>query len=77
VAVDLDRPDHKWSILKNPATTQLHLSETLTTAYSIFDVTGHQVQAGNIDGQVIAIDQLPTGTYLLLIGREFARFVKQ
>lgn len=64
----------------NPATDELHVSQSGTESYTIYDLLGNNVQSGSVENAVISIDQLSEGAYLIHLnkGKEtiVTRFIK-
>ena len=63
----------------NPAKDYLFLSATLrpNTSYTITDIAGRQLLQGVVKDNVISVQTLQHGLYLLRIGTEVLRFVKE
>ncbi len=77
----LNRPNHVQSILKftvYPSVTSgiLTIGTTEIADYQIFNLLGQQVMNGNT-GQRIDVSALLKGTYIVKVGLEQAKFVKQ
>jgi hypothetical protein len=67
------------SLYPNPTKDNLYLSATPrpNTAYTITDITGRQLLQGVVKDNVISVQTLQPGLYLLRIGTEVLRFVKE
>ncbi len=67
------------SIYPNPTKGYLYLSSTPrpNTAYTITDITGRQLLQGVVKDNLISVQALQPGLYLLRIGTEVLRFVKE
>ena len=63
----------------NPTKGYLYLSSTPrpNTAYTITDITGRQLLQGVVKDNSISVQSLQPGLYLLRIGTEVLRFVKE
>jgi len=67
------------SLYPNPTKDYLYLSRIPrpNTAYTITDITGRQLLHGLVKDNVISVQALQPGLYLLRIGTEVLRFVKE
>ncbi|HQE11777.1 MAG TPA: T9SS type A sorting domain-containing protein [Flavipsychrobacter sp.] len=67
------------TIYPNPTKGYLYLSSTPrpNTAFSITDITGRQLLQGVVKDNSISVQSLQPGLYLLRIGTEVLRFVKE
>ncbi|MBS1739693.1 MAG: T9SS type A sorting domain-containing protein [Bacteroidetes bacterium] len=67
-----------FTVFPNPAQSTLHYSEQPSGLFSVYDMSGKQVLQGNTDSNgEIDIKTLPTGAYLLKIGEQTIRFLKE
>ncbi|MBS1741302.1 MAG: T9SS type A sorting domain-containing protein [Bacteroidetes bacterium] len=67
-----------FTVFPNPAQSTLHYSEQPSGLFSVYDMGGKQVMQGNTDSNgEIDIKPLPTGAYLLKIGEQTIRFLKE
>ncbi|MBS1740747.1 MAG: T9SS type A sorting domain-containing protein [Bacteroidetes bacterium] len=67
-----------FTVFPNPAQSTLHYSEQPSGLFSVYDMGGKQVLQGNTDSNgEIDIKPLPTGAYLLKIGEQTIRFLKE
>lgn len=66
-------------LFPNPATTEVFLPENIPTGepYHIFDSTGRVVRRGTFVSEVISLNNLPAGVYLIRISSRSLRFVVQ
>ncbi len=71
--------NNSMKIYPNPASDKLFLSNS-GEDYSIFDMSGKQVQSGRLDSGFIRLDHLPAGSYFIETLKEHmifrAKFVK-
>jgi len=69
----------RLSLYPNPSKDYLYLSTTPSpnTAYTITDITGRQLLQGVVKDNLISVQALQPGLYLLRIGTEVLRFVKE
>jgi hypothetical protein len=67
------------SLYPNPTKDYLFLSATLrpNTSYTITDIAGRQLLEGVVKDNVISVQTLQPGLYLLRIGTQVLRFVKE
>ncbi|MEM1326625.1 MAG: hypothetical protein AAGI23_11755 [Bacteroidota bacterium] len=77
IAVEVNSIQNNWKILENPTSDLLQLSEVVNAPYHIFEVNGQWILSGRLDGQTIAIHQLPSGSYMLKIKNRAVQFVKK
>lgn len=61
----------------NPATESIRLLHADHTAYTIYNVSGQAIIHGITNGEPIAVDQLPNGTYLFKMGGNVTSFIKK
>ncbi|MBS1776060.1 MAG: T9SS type A sorting domain-containing protein [Bacteroidetes bacterium] len=67
-----------FTVFPNPAQSTLHYSEQPSGLFSVYDMGGKQVLQGKTDSNgEIDIKPLPTGAYLLKIGEQTIRFLKE
>ncbi|MBS1738897.1 MAG: T9SS type A sorting domain-containing protein [Bacteroidetes bacterium] len=67
-----------FTVFPNPAQSTLHYSEQPSGLFSVYDISGKTVLQGNTDSNgEIDIKTLPSGAYLLKIGEQTIRFLKE
>ena len=69
------------AVFPNPATKELTIeSEGVLASFSIVDLSGRMVQSGKLNENVISIEHLKSGVYILEVkhslGKQSKRFVK-
>ncbi|MCD6065020.1 MAG: C-terminal target protein, partial [Flavipsychrobacter sp.] len=66
-------------IYPNPATDLVHIEGAKATGYSVVGTTGQTVQQGTIENELISIEQLPAGIYILKLdsSTRVYRLIKQ
>jgi hypothetical protein len=66
-------------IYPNPAKDVVHIKGTKATGYSVVSTTGQTVQQGTIENELISIEQLPAGIYILKLdsSTRVYRLIKQ
>ena len=52
-------------------------ADTEGSSFAIVNMFGQQMQSGKMTGQAVNVSALPNGTYIVKVGMEQARFVKQ
>ena len=65
------------TIYPNPVSNTLTLENTEGVNFQILNLLGQQVLNGKMNGQRLDVSRLPQGTYVLKVGTEVAKFVKQ
>ena len=64
-------------VYPNPATDALHVNGVATNRYTIYNVTGAMVGQGVLTGQPIPVSNLANGIYVLKVGEQAIRFMKE
>ena len=52
-------------------------ADTEGSSFAIVNIFGQQIQAGKMTGQQVDVSALPQGTYIVKVGTEQAKFIKQ
>jgi Leucine-rich repeat (LRR) protein/pimeloyl-ACP methyl ester carboxylesterase len=68
--------EHKLKMYPNPVSTYLSIETESTGIFQILNLLGQEVKRGKVTNR-IDVSTLPEGAYILKIGSEQARFVKQ
>ncbi|MBS1783509.1 MAG: T9SS type A sorting domain-containing protein, partial [Bacteroidetes bacterium] len=67
-----------FTVFPNPAKGTLHFSEQPSGRFMVYDISGKTVLQGNTDSNgEIDIKTLSSGAYLLKIGEQTIRFLKE
>jgi hypothetical protein len=69
--------DKKLTVYPNPAKEALYLKNAEGKAYLITDIAGRVLLQGSMKGRSIDVGMLNSGLYLLRIGTETVKFVKE
>jgi hypothetical protein len=69
--------DRKLTVYPNPAKEGLYLKNAEGQAYLITDIAGRVLLQGSMKGRSIDVGMLNSGLYLLRIGTETVKFVKE
>jgi hypothetical protein len=69
--------DKKLTVYPNPAKEALYLKNAEGQAYLITDIAGRVLLQGSMKGRSIDVGALNSGLYLLRIGTETVKFVKE
>lgn len=76
VSIDSKGAKSKFTAYPNPVSKTITIANTEGGNFQIFDLLGQQVLAGKT-AQQIDVSTLPQGTYILKVGAEQVKFIKQ
>ncbi|HRO42102.1 MAG TPA: T9SS type A sorting domain-containing protein [Flavipsychrobacter sp.] len=79
-ALSVDDPQKKipFSVFPNPASDKVHLSNEASGMYEVYNLSGIKVSEGKVnEGEEVNVQNLSPGMYLLRMGGETVRFVKE
>ncbi len=79
ISVDPSDKEASLSLYPNPATTSITITNLETmNDYRIYDLHGSLVKSGKLNGNIVDIDELHTGTYFISFGDngEQVKFIK-
>lgn len=74
--ISIDKKEVGISIFPNPTSSEIRISDQGYHFYKVYSVDGKLLKEGNVNGQIVSLENLPSGTYLLnLISRDLIKSV--
>lgn len=73
-----ETPVAAMTVYPNPVKGDaLHVSNASGNDYAVFDMSGKLIYAGTLNNNEASVQSLPKGVYLIKVGKESRRFVKE
>ena len=71
-------PTKEFSIYPNPVKGNvLNISNADSSDFSIYDLSGKQINSGKISDNAVNVNGLPKGVYLIKVGKTSKKFIKE
>ena len=74
--IEPHRPKQELVIYPNPVSDILRVEGSVDDYYKVYDVLGRLVLQGTLEDE-IDVSKLPSGTYILRVGNESRKFVRE
>ncbi len=74
--IEPHRPKQEFVIYPNPVSDILRVEGSVDDYYKVYDVLGRLVLQGTLEDE-IDVSKLPSGTYILRVGNESRKFVRE